>query len=143
MPVRWASISSAQLNGDFIIGIVFSLGSLVMVHTFSLSFVTSFLTSCTPSLAVGFALQPSNNMVGLGDKGQWSTVSKQGSWVLLAELLGTVCTSFVPRFHVSSTLFTLLLASVWVLVNGTKFICDIVVVVVGLGGPVFVVVECE
>ena len=42
MPVRWASISSAQLNGDFIIGIVFSLSSLVMVHTFSLSFVTSF-----------------------------------------------------------------------------------------------------
>ena len=69
------SMSLAQLNNDFVMGVVFSLGSLATVCIFSLSFVPLSLTSSIPLLAVRFTLWSYNNtMVGLGDVGQWQMV---------------------------------------------------------------------
>ena len=67
-----SSTSFAQSKDDFVVGITFSLGAVVMVYTFCLSSIPSILTSHTPSLVVGFATRSSNNtMVGLGDVGRW------------------------------------------------------------------------
>ena len=139
-----ASMSSTQSNDDFIMGIALSLGVVVMVHTFSLSFVPLFLISCMPLLVVKFTPQSSNNtVVGLGDVGWQLMVGGRDSGVLLAKLLGTVCTSFVTCSLVPLTLFTPLSASIWVLATGMWFVHDIVVVVVEWGGLAFVVVKCK
>ena len=70
-------------------------------------------------------------------------VGGQDGGVLLAKLLGAVHTSFITHSLIPLTSFTPSLASVWVLTGGIQFICDVVVVVVKLGGLAFVVVECE
>ena len=61
----------------------------------------------------------------------------------LAELFGAVRTSFVTLSLVPLTSLTPFLASIWVLTGGIRFVCDVVVVVVELGGCASVVVECE
>ena len=59
-----SSTSFAQSSG---VGVAFSLSFLVMVRTFSLFSVSSFLTFPIPSLAVGFTPRSSNDTtVGLG-----------------------------------------------------------------------------
>ena len=59
-----SSMSFAQLSG---VGVMFSLSFLVMVHTFSLFSVSSFLTFPIPLLVVRFTLWSSNDTtVGLG-----------------------------------------------------------------------------
>ena len=138
-----SSTSFAQSKDNFIVGITFLLGVVVMVHTFSLSSVPLFLISHTPSLAVEFAPQSSNDtVVGLGGVGRWLMVGGRDSWVSLAKLLSAVCTSFVTRSLVPSTSPTPFLASVWVLAGGIRFVCDVVVVVVELGGHASMVVKC-
>ena len=68
MSARWASMSSTQLNDDFVLGIAFLLSSSATVCIFPISFSLLFLTSHTPSLAARFSTQSSRGMaLGLSD----------------------------------------------------------------------------
>ena len=81
LSARWVSTSLTQLNDNFILGILFALGSLAMVHIFPISFSLSFLTSCTPSLVAGFATWSSRGMaLGSSDVG-WCSMDGEGAVV--------------------------------------------------------------